>query len=593
MLPVALWGCCCEEEFAVSLIAVTVAGRRVVIAAPLPLADDLVAVLPAAEVLTQSAEPDLVLKETTDGLWRIDGPGRTESVERSALLVTLLRALGTAAAGQAGAMLSAAALGHKGRAVLILGWDLAAQTLLTTWGVDRGFSYLGSGAVCISADGDHLIGFAGPIAVPRSAADSVAKLAPFGRAESLGSGEWANADSSAQIGLVILASLVPGGVFSIRPAGPIAIVQQSKALSLRAGGASAEDIVSFTAMSRSVPSIVVSFDDLQHCNDSLDHVIRFALETSVGRLGLERLMAALAQRPPTDFTYPIPAVTARGPRRKLTIGMATYDDYDGVYFSVQALRLFHPEAMDDVELLVVDNHPNGLESGALKALDKIATNLRYVPFGDTKGSAAAKGRVFDEAQGDFVLCMDSHVLIRPGAIGRLLAYMEAYPDCADLLQGPMISDDLNGVSTHWDPGWSSGMPGRWSPVVRDFDFDGAPFSIPMMGLGLFGCRRSAWPGFNPNFRGFGGEEGYLHEKFRQSGAQTLCLPFLGWVHRFGRPHGPPHAPTPFDIVRNQLIGMREMVLSTDDMLAQMRDLFGRDLVDDIVRKVDDEFATGA
>ena len=42
-----------------------------------------------------------------------------------------------------------------------------------------------------------------------------------------------------------------------------------------------------------------------------------------------------------------------------------------------------------------------------------------------------------------------------------------------------------------------------------------------------------------------------------------------------------------------MIGMREMVLSTDDMLAQMRDLFGRDLVDDIVRKVDDEFATGA
>ena len=26
--------------------------------------------------------------------------------------------------------------------------------------------------------------------------------------------------------------------------------------------------------------------------------------------------------------------------------MATYDDYDGVYFSVQAIRLYHPEVTD-------------------------------------------------------------------------------------------------------------------------------------------------------------------------------------------------------------------------------------------------------
>jgi hypothetical protein len=26
----------------------------------------------------------------------------------------------------------------------------------------------------------------------------------------------------------------------------------------------------------------------------------------------------------------------------LTIGMATYDDYDGVYFTLQSLRMYHP-----------------------------------------------------------------------------------------------------------------------------------------------------------------------------------------------------------------------------------------------------------
>lgn len=39
----------------------------------------------------------------------------------------------------------------------------------------------------------------------------------------------------------------------------------------------------------------------------------------------------------------------------------------------------------------------------------------------------------------------------------------------------------------------------------------------MQGLGIFACRRDVWPGFNPRLRGFGGEEGYIHEKFRRAG----------------------------------------------------------------------------
>jgi hypothetical protein len=41
---------------------------------------------------------------------------------------------------------------------------------------------------------------------------------------------------------------------------------------------------------------------------------------------------------------------------KLTIGLLTYDDFDGAYFTVQALRLYHPEAMDEVELLILEGH---------------------------------------------------------------------------------------------------------------------------------------------------------------------------------------------------------------------------------------------
>ena len=85
----------------------------------------------------------------------------------------------------------------------------------------------------------------------------------------------------------------------------------------------------------------------------------------------------------------------------------------------------------------------------------------------------------------------------------------------------------------------------------------------MQGMGLFACRKDAWPGFNPLFRGFGAEEGYIHEKVRQGGGRTLCLPFLRWMHRFNRPLGAPYPNIWEDRIRNYYIGWRELGLPTE------------------------------
>ena len=82
----------------------------------------------------------------------------------------------------------------------------------------------------------------------------------------------------------------------------------------------------------------------------------------------------------------------------------------------------------------------------------------------------------------------------------------------------------------------------------------------MQGLGLFSCRKDAWPGFHPEFRGFGGEEGYIHQKFRNLGRRCLCLPWLRWVHRFGRPAGAPYPMRLQNRITNYLIGHRELGL---------------------------------
>jgi hypothetical protein len=56
------------------------------------------------------------------------------------------------------------------------------------------------------------------------------------------------------------------------------------------------------------------------------------------------------------------------------------------------------------------------------------------------------------------------------------------------------------------------------------DINDEPFEVPAQGLGIFSCKKSEWLGFNPHFRGFGGEECYIHEKYRQAGRKTICLP---------------------------------------------------------------------
>jgi len=249
---------------------------------------------------------------------------------------------------------------------------------------------------------------------------------------------------------------------------------------------------------------------------------------------------------------------------ELTIGMATYDDFHGVYFTLQALRQYHDLA--GTELLVVDNF--GCE--ATREFVEHWASGRYVRATEAVGTAAPRDRVFAEARGEAVLCCDSHVLFAPGAIARLKQFYRDHPDRLDLLQGPLLYDDGVNLATHFEPVWREQMWGIWATDPRGLDPDGAPFDIPMQGLGVFSCRRRAWLGFHPRFRGFGGEEGYIHEKFRRAGRRCLCLPWLRWLHRFARPAGVPYPLTVEAKLRNYLIGHAELGLDVRPILAHFR-----------------------
>jgi hypothetical protein len=277
------------------------------------------------------------------------------------------------------------------------------------------------------------------------------------------------------------------------------------------------------------------------------------------------------------------------PPKTLTIGMATYDDYDGVYFSVEAIRLYHPEVTDQTEILIVDNHPDGPAAEALRNLAKAVRHCRYISTTRISGTAV-RDSIFREAMGDFVLCMDSHVLFAAGSLKALIDYFEEHPDSNNLLQGPRLGDNLTDISTHLAPVWFQGLWGVWARDPRIMEPDAAPFEIRMQGLGVFACRREAWLGFNPRLRGFGGEEGYLHEKFRQAGATTICLPFLKWLHRFDRPLGPPYSVSWEDRVRNYLILFDEMGLDPAPVVRHFEKLLGPGRASLILEKTRHEIA---
>jgi hypothetical protein len=285
----------------------------------------------------------------------------------------------------------------------------------------------------------------------------------------------------------------------------------------------------------------------------------------------------------------VPQASRLGEPKFLTIGMTTHNDYDGCYFTIQAIRLYHPEILNDVEFLVIDNNPTGPCAKALKALENWAPNYRYIPYRSRQGTAV-RDLVFREATGEFVLCIDCHVLFPAGALARLVDYCRRNPDSKDLLQGPLVSDALEPLSTHFEPRWSHGMYGCWAMDERGKDSDSAPFEIVMQGLGVFACRRSEWPGFDPRLAGFGGEEGYLHEKIRRAGGRNLCLPFLRWLHRFERPLGVPYRADWTDRVRNYLLIHHELGLDPTPVINHFEEFIGVEAARDLVQAAQSELA---
>lgn len=522
-----------------------------------------------------------------------EGQVRASELTRGEVLARLAATFAREAnEGRSTVTLQAGLVGWGEHAALIVGGSGSGKTSLIAWMVERGFAYLADENVALTSTVGVVAGFPEPLSFEAEKIDHLGDLEAVRNAASVPAGKrllvrpeksWLAVVPKLPVGLILWVSYQPGAEFKFESVGAELAARRLAESTKYVTLPSDPGYRQLEKLAGAVPMLAVTFGKFEQIEGVLDFLTRAALEAGSAPAEFDRFLRSLPKpapaAPPTKV-FPIPAASNRTfTDRKLTIGMATYDDFDGVYFSIQSARLFHPSVDKHVEFVVIDNRPDGPCGGALKKLESWIPNYRYIPNTDTRGPAGSKNRVFQEAQGDFVMCMDCHVMIVPGAVEKLLNYISANPQTDDLLQGPLIYDDLKGLATHYDPVWRGGSFGTWGNNPAGKDLDAPPFDIPMQGMGLFVARRKTWLAFNPQFRGFGGEEGYIHQKYRQAGRRTLCLPFLRWLHRFPRPMGVPYPLKWADRIHNYLSGLLELGLPTDEMEAHFRELLGTKTAD--------------
>lgn len=507
-----------------------------------------------------------------------------------------------------GIVLHAGAVARNGQAVLVAGQSGAGKSSLICWLVDQGFEFLTDEIVLLRPGAAEVVGLPrSPVLKPGSM-DTVLAMPAFAGARTVQAGAHvmidpplgASSGHSLPVALILFPDFAPGRELSMAGVTAAAAGLQLMGCNLNARNLADGGLRAVTQLARQAPALHLRYGDFDQLPGRIDTLVALAAEGTLAGGALRRFLTGL--RPPADPAAPsakaaprraIPAPTPlRAQSRALTIGMATYDDYDGVYFTLQALRMYHADALADTEILVVDNNPAGPCAAALKALEAASADYRYVPASGRTGTLAAKQRVADEARGEHVLVMDCHVLLWPGALARLRRYIADNPGARDLLQGPLVYDDLGRLATHMQPQWRGGALGTWDSDPRAADLDAPPFEIPMQGLGLYAFRRSEWPGYNAAFRGFGVEEWYLHEKVRRRGGRTLCLPFLRWVHRFGRPMGVPYPNNFEDRIRNYLIALSELGEPTAPMEQHFNEFLGAQVAGPIIRAARRDIAGG-
>ena len=264
---------------------------------------------------------------------------------------------------------------------------------------------------------------------------------------------------------------------------------------------------------------------------------------------------------------------------RITVAMAAYDDYYGVDLTVQTLRLFHPEMMPLVDILVVVAKTGTWHHHQTVKSCK-AWGVRCIEYDGPGGTSHPRQFAIEQVQTEFTLFCDCHVQFLPGTLRGLHTFWRLNRQSDDLIMGPLVWEEfcewdgearkLMALGQNWawggdraakDPGKRYGrMIGQWRNWKQNPQGlvpTDAPLEIPLHGLGAFSFRTASWPGFSKHHEGFGGEEAYIARKYSKRGNRVILLPSFRWRHRWGR-EKIPYKSNVNQTYRNFLVGEAEL-----------------------------------
>ncbi|WP_437996011.1 sulfotransferase [Sorangium sp. So ce185] len=242
----------------------------------------------------------------------------------------------------------------------------------------------------------------------------------------------------------------------------------------------------------------------------------------------------------------------------LTIVIPVRNEASNLWFTLQGLGF---QDLDGVEIVVANN--GGEQLADVEKVTKrfgaparhiLADAVASVNFPRSAGAAAAEG--------EWLLFLDAHVLLSPGALTCLRDRVREglYPPLS-LVHIPLLHESRTGAMGHYRLTLEEDFWGKWGPPVRETDF---PYRIAATGNYAMLTRRQdfeAARGFNPRFAGYGGDEIYIQLKYWRLGGEVLLEPLVRGAHYSG-PRG--YRNNGDEIVRN--IGLAGRVVVGPDFL---------------------------
>lgn len=218
-----------------------------------------------------------------------------------------------------------------------------------------------------------------------------------------------------------------------------------------------------------------------------------------------------------------------------------------LWFTLQSLAFEH---LEGVEILVVDNTEK-MDDEISRITSSFGAPVKYIsapaiqsPYHPRNIGAAA-------AKGEWLLFLDAHVLLRPGAINAIFGMSlaprfqgeQCYPPMS-MIHFPVGFRNQKTWYGHYRLTLDEDFWGKWGPTA----VLGGPTSrigttpirkIGASGIWSFLTRKKDWEavgGFNQNFSGYGGGEVYIHLKYWRMGGQVLLDPAIWGVH-YSAPRG--------------------------------------------------------